>query len=71
MQEYAQTYIQFDLCEFEEKVFILFLDTLMAEVKEAFSQLCFWLSLIVFDPRRLAKNQNLLVSYGDNEIENL
>ena len=29
--------LQFDLCEFEEKVFIPFLDALIAEVKEAFS----------------------------------
>ena len=62
--------LQFDLCEFEEEDFISFLDGLMAEVKEALSQIYLWLSFIVFDPRRLPEDQNLLVSYGDDEMKN-
>ena len=42
----------------------------MAEVKEALSQIYLWLSFIVFDPRRLPEDQNLLVSYGDDEMKN-
>ena len=61
--------MQFDLCEFEEKVFIPFLDAL--QLKEAFSQLDFWLSFVVFDPKRLPEDQNLIVSYGGDEIEKL
>ena len=63
--------LQSDLCKFEEKVFIPFLDALTTEVKEAFSQLDFWLSVIVSDLRRLPKDQNLLVSYGKDEMEKL
>ena len=43
----------------------------MAEVKEALSTLDSWLSFVVFDPRRLPEDQNLLVSYGDDEMEKL
>ena len=46
----AGTYsnLQFDLCKFEEKVFIPFLNALTAEVNEALSQLNFWLPFIIF-----------------------
>ena len=70
MQEHAQTYSLF--CKsLKKKVFIHLLDPLTAEVKKAFSQLDFWLSFVAFDPRRLTKDQNLLVSYGDDKMEKL
>ena len=43
----------------------------MAEDKEALSTFDFWLSFVVFDPRRLPEDQNLLVSYGHDEMEKL
>ena len=46
------------------------MDTLTAKVK-AFSQLDFWLSFVVFDLRRLPEDQNLSVSYGDDEMKEL
>ena len=42
----------------------------MAEVKQTFSQLDLYLPFIMFDPRRLPKDQNLLVSYSDDEWKN-
>ena len=39
----------------------------MAEVKQTFSQLDLYLPFIMFYPRRLPKDQNLLVSYSDDE----
>ena len=61
----------FDLNDFEKTVFIPFLDAFIVEVQEAFSQLDFWLSFVVFDPRKLPEDQNLLDGYGDDEISNL
>ena len=52
-------------------MFISFLDTLAAKVKERFTELDSWLSFVVFDPRKVLEDQNLLVSYGDDEMEKL
>ena len=52
-------------------MFISFLDALAAKVKERFTELDFWLSFVVFDPRKVLKDQNLLVSYGDDKMEKL
>ena len=54
----------------EEKIFISFQNVIMAEVKQTFSQLDLYLPFIMFDPRRLPKDQNLLVSYSDDEWKN-
>ena len=43
----------------------------MDGVKEIFAQLDFWLSLMVSDPRRLPKEQILLVNYGQEELAKL
>ena len=67
----TRSHLQFDLREFEEKVFIPFLDALTAEVKEIFNQFDFWFSFVVFDLRRLPDDQNLLVSYDEDEMEKL
>ena len=46
----AQPFI-FD--EFENNTFVKFIDAFKAELNEAFSQIKFWLSFGVFDPRKL------------------
>ena len=63
--------LAFSLCEFEEAVFIPFLNAFMGDIKETFAQLDFWLPFIVFDTRRLLEEQILLVNYGEEELEKL
>lgn len=54
--------LAFSLCEFEEAVFIPFLNAFMGDIKETFAQLDFWLPFIVFDTRRLLEEQIFLVN---------
>lgn len=63
--------LAFSLCEFEEAVFIPFLNAFMGDIKETFAQLDFWLPFIVFDTRRLLEEQIFLVNYGEEELEKL
>lgn len=63
--------LAFSLCEFEEAVFIPFLNAFMGDIKETFAQLDFWLPFIVFDTRRLLEEQIFLVNYGEDELEKL
>ena len=61
----------FDFDEFEAEVFLPFVNRFSEEVKEAFKQLDFWLSFVVFDPRKLPETKAELSTYGGEEIEKL
>ena len=40
-------------------------------IKEAFTQLDFWLAFSIFDPRKLPKNLEVEDSFGEEEINKL
>ena len=56
----TRSHLPFSLNEFEEAVFIPFLNDFMDEVKETFTRLDFWLPFIVFDPRRLPRGTDFV-----------
>ena len=58
----------FSFDEFEKNVFLPFIELFIAELKEAFQQLDFWLNVVIFDTRKLP---NDLQNYGNEELNAL
>ena len=57
----------FSFVELECNVYLPFVDSLVAELKDTFTQLDFWLNFVVFDPHKMPEEANFLRlwNYGD------
>ena len=58
----------FSFAEFEKNVYLPFIESFIAELKEAFQELDFWLNFVIFDPRKLPDD---LDNYGNEELNAL
>ena len=63
--------VKFIFETFEQKMFLPLINRFLKEIKEAFSQLDFWLAFVIFDPRKLPQNEELFNGYGTSELNDL
>ena len=56
---------------FMTKTFYPFIDRFIEEIKDAFSQLEFWVNFEIFDPRKLPSLKENLAPYGQKELTQL
>ena len=59
---------EFDFRHFINRVFTKFIDALIKEMTDVFSQLKFWSVFDIFDPRKLLQSVTEISSYGNQDI---
>ena len=63
--------VKFSFEKFRSETYPRFITRFIEEIKEAFTQLDFWLAFSVFDPRKFRQNLEVEDSYGEEEINKL
>ena len=53
------------------RMYMLFTERFTEEITEAFKQLDFWLSFVIFDPRKLPTDKEDFTEYGMSELDKL
>ena len=62
---------QFDFDSFIQSTYMLFSERFTEEITEAFEQLDFWLSFVIFNPRKFPRDEEDFTKYGMSELDKL